>query len=195
MATKNILIVVDVQNDFIYGQFSTKQARNIINPIFQEIYNSTAFYDTVIFTKDSHKKEEFSNGKNLSYEGRHFNTHCLVDTADTDIVYPLNPTKGMVVLKDTFDGSLRIIEALKNKYPSEDIYNIYICGVCTDICVVATALGFADLHSINEIAVISDLCAGTSPKGHKAALAALSPFGIKTYTTKQLKKIRKGEQL
>ena len=196
---KNILVVIDVQNDFIYGKFSTKQAQNIVNPIFQEIEQNTVPYDKIIFTKDHHEKDEFitlsPNENKITYEGRWFDSHCTAD-ADADIVYPISKairySNTTVGLKNYFDGSWRIIDILHEDYPTErEPYNIYICGVCTDICVLATAIGLTKYKNIKSITVLTDLCAGTNPKAHKIAVTALKSFGIETITTKQLKRKNK----
>ena len=193
---KNILIIIDMQNDFIYGKFSNKNAQKIVNPIFQEIEQNTVPYDKIIFTKDKHEKDEFitvsPNKNKITYEGRWCHSHCI-DSADTDIVYPISRTiqynNTTIGLKNQFDGSWRIMDILNETYPTEkEPYNIYICGVYTDICVLATAIGLTKYKNIKNIAVLTDLCAGTSPKAHKTAIAALKSFNIETITTKQLKK-------
>jgi nicotinamidase-related amidase len=196
---KNILIVVDMQNDFIYGKFSNKNAQNIVNPIFQEIEQNTVPYDKIIFTKDHHERDEFitisPNENKITYEGYWFASHCI-DSADMDIVYPIskavkyhNTTFG---LKSQFDGSWRIMDILNECFPTEkEPYNIYICGVCTDICVLATAIGLTKYKNVRNITVLTDLCAGTSPKAHKTAVTALKSFGIETITIKQLKRKQK----
>lgn len=184
---KNILIVVDMQNDFVYGKFFTKQAQNIVKPIFQEINIETVPYDKIIFTKDTHEINEFVGNEELSsYEGRLFDMHC-VGKADIDLVYPLNKTiensNTTVGLKNSFDGSLRIENILQLCYPDTmTMFNFYICGVCTDICVLATAIGLTRLRETKSITVFTDLCAGTSPKAHKAAISAMKPFKINTTT-------------
>ena len=183
---KNILVVIDVQNDFVYGKFSNKQAQNIVNPIFHEIIHNTVPYDKIIFTKDTHEYCEFDgiNTPNLNtYEGRKFSQHCI-DPADQDIVYPLSKAIGLphvsVGLKNQFNGAWRVMDMLKEEFPTEkEGFNIYLCGVCTDICVLATAIGLTKEKKVWNIIVRSDLCAGTSPKAHKTALAAMKPFNIK----------------
>ena len=196
---KNILVVIDMQNDFVYGKFFNKNAQKIVNPIFQEINQNTVPYDKIIFTKDRHEKDEFitisSNENKITYEGRWFTPHC-VDYADMDIVYPISKAiqycNTTIGLKSQFDGSWRIIDILSENYPTEkEPYNIYICGTCTDICVLATAIGFTKYNNIKNITVLTDLCAGTSHKAHKTAIAALKSFGIETITTKQLKRKQK----
>ena len=195
---KNILIVVDMQNDFLYGNFSNKNAQKIAKPIFQEIIANTVPYDTIIFTKDTHEKEEFFTiNEKGGFEGRWFASHCI-NPASRDIVYPLNEVCSIsnsiiqVVSKNVFDGSQRIMDILNEIFPTEEEgYHFYICGVCTDICVLATAIGLTKEKLAKRITVLTDLCAGTSPKAHKTAVAALQSFQIETTTIKQIKKYKK----
>ena len=196
---KNILIVVDMQNDFIYGKFFNKNAQKIVKPIFQEITINTVPYDKIIFTKDTHNFDEFdtiNSYQKTTYEGRCFPQHCT-EIADSDIVYPLSKTIELptttTLLKSTFDGSDRIINLVKEFYPTEkdDGFHIYICGVCTDICVLATAIGLTKFNLIKNITVITNLCAGTSTKTHMSAVAAMKSFKIDTKTTKQIKQKHK----
>ena len=196
---KNILVVIDMQNDFIYGNFFNKKAQNIVNPIFQEIITNTVPYDKIIFTRDTHEDKEFdeinNNWNGTTFEGRHFAQHCI-DLADKDLVYPISKCVSLSfttnVLKNSFDGSKRIANALHEEYPTEkEGFHYYLCGVCADICVLATAIGLTKEKLTRKITVFTDLCAGTSPKAHKTAIAALKPFAIETITIKQLKKKQK----
>lgn len=196
---KNILVVIDMQNDFIYGKFSNKNAQNIVDSIFQEINDNTVPYDKIIFTKDSHEKDEFitvsPNKNKITYEGRWCHPHC-VEPADSDIVYPISKAikynNTTIGLKNQFDGAWRVIDILEEEFPTEkEPFNIYVCGVCTDICVLATAIGLTKYRNVQNITVLTDLCAGTSPKAHKTAIAALKSFDIETITIKQLKREQK----
>ena len=196
---KNILVVIDMQNDFVYGKFFNKNAQKIVNSIFQEIEQNTVPYDKIIFTKDSHEKDEFvtvsPNKNKITYEGRWCHPHCI-DSADSDIVYPISKAikynNTTIGLKNQFDGSWRVIDVLNECFPTErEPYNIYICGVCTDICVLATAIGLTKYKNVNSITVLTNLCAGTSSKAHKTAVTALNSFGIETITIKQLKRKQK----
>ena len=195
---KNILVVIDVQNDFIYGKFSTKQAQNIVKNIYEEIRNSTVLYDEIIFTKDTHDFCDFFPTEKATYEGYRVGQHCIRDTSGWDIVFPIKDCSGQVILKDVFDGSKRIIDFLVEEYnldwgslKGDTKFNFYICGVCTDICVLATAIGLTKYDCVHGITVLTDLCAGTSPKTHKTAVAAMAPFGIVTTTIKDIKKKHK----
>jgi nicotinamidase-related amidase len=185
---KNILVVVDMQNDFVYGKFKNKNAEKIISKINYLISTYPELYDNILFTKDLHSPEEFKNGTLQSYEGKTFSQHCLCNSGGADLVYPFKDflIEGIneEVYKNHFDGSKRIEDRLIEFY-RKDVdkvkFNYTLCGVCTDICVLATAIGLTNRISTNQIEVLSCACAGTSPKAHKTALAAMKPFGIKIY--------------
>jgi nicotinamidase-related amidase len=192
--TKNILVVIDVQNDFIYGKFSTKQARNIVKDIYEEIRNNTVHYDEIIFTKDTHNSHEFFPTARATYEGNRFEEHCIYESGGWEIVFPICDVAGEKIYKNTFDGSDRIIDYLKEEYhlnceaEEHTKFNFYLCGVCTDICVLATAIGLTKHDCVHSITVLTDICAGTSPKSHNTAVAAMAPFGIVTTTLQDIKK-------
>jgi hypothetical protein len=113
-------------------------------------------------------------------------------------VFPIKDCSGETILKNIFDGSKRIVDFLVEEYgldcgnlKIDTKFNFYICGVCTDICVLATAIGLTKYDCVHGITVLTDLCAGTSPKAHRAAVAAMAPFGIVTTTIKDIKKKHK----
>lgn len=192
---KNILVVVDMQNDFIYGTFFNKNAHKIVKPIFNEIQFNTTPYDKIIFTKDTHENKDFNHinhYEKTNFEGLNFKKHCVAD-GDKDIVYPLSkciPSENITIgLKNHFDGSDRIVNILDEEYPTEkEGYNYFICGVCTDICVLATAIGLTKHKLTKNVTVITSLCAGTSKKAHKNAIEICKSFKIQTLNLLQFHK-------
>ena len=46
-----ILIVVDMQNDFVYGSLGTKEARGIVKRLADKV---NGFDGKIIFTRDTH---------------------------------------------------------------------------------------------------------------------------------------------
>lgn len=186
---KNILIVVDMQNDFVFGQFATKQAQKIVPKIAQEIADKSYLFDRIIFTRDVHTSSEFVDSSaypnQITYEGKWFSRHCRDSFAESEIVYPLKDfaefSNSTVITKNCFDGSARIIDYLEEKYKIDlpNIkFNFYIAGVCTDICVLATAIGLSNYAKANIIDILANKCAGTSPKAHRTALAAAKSYKI-----------------
>ena len=123
-----ILIVVDMQNDFVSGSLRTAEARGIVTNVRAKL---DSFDGDVIFTRDTHNEEylKTNEGKHLPVE------HCIKGSWGWEIIDELKPYVKKVIDKPTF-GSTELVEYLKTKnYDSFEL-----CGLCTDICVVSNAL-------------------------------------------------------
>lgn len=181
METKKVLIVIDMQNDFIDGSLGTKEAQAIVPKVCEKIKN---WDGEVIFTRDTHQKDylKTQEGINLPVE------HCIVrtngwlinkdvmnsylDTFDEKHNQDLN-----IINKDTF-GSKNL------PYLIDRICNVYGCditliGLCTDICVISNALLLKAHFPESEITVDASCCAGVTPESHKNALNAMKMCQIK----------------
>lgn len=155
-----VLIVVDLQNDFVTGPLGTKEAINIVPKVEDYVNKCAGDFYHIIFTKDSHN--EFYP---FSIEGQCVPEHCIYHTKGYEIVDDMNEGRFFDVLhKGTF-GYLKWDEAFFN---APDI--IEIVGVCTDICVISNALILRSTFPRARIIVHSDMCAGTTPEKHRAAL-------------------------
>ena len=165
---KRLLIVVDMQNDFIDGVLGTPEAQAIIPNVVNKIkdWNGNIFY-----TFDNHKENYLSTqeGKNLPIE------HCIIGengwAIQSNVMSALmSVSKGIIsgFGKESF-GCPDLI-----KYIKQDKYDyIELVGVCTDICVISNALLLKSHFPEIEIAVDASCCAGTSPENHKAATAVM----------------------
>ena len=123
-----ILIVVDMQNDFVSGSLGTAEARDIVTKLRAKL---DSFDGDVIFTRDTHNEDylKTNEGKHLPVE------HCIKGSWGWEIIDELKPYVKKVIDKPTF-GSTELVEYLKTKnYDSFEL-----CGLCTDICVVSNAL-------------------------------------------------------
>lgn len=162
---QKILIVVDMQNDFINGALGTKEAVEIL-PNVENIVKD--FQGKIIFTKDTHENNYLSTqeGKNLPVE------HCIRDTQGWEIASSLLPYVTTVIEKPTF-GSLDLVEYLKKENEKEKIIKITLVGLCTDICVISNAMLIKSAFLDAEIEIISSACAGVTPKSHENALNAM----------------------
>ena len=69
---QNILIVVDMQNDFINGTLGTKEAEAILSKVEQKI---SGFSGRIIYTRDTHEENylDTKEGKKLPVK------HCIRD--------------------------------------------------------------------------------------------------------------------
>ncbi len=162
---QDILIVVDMQNDFIDGALGTTEAVSIVPTVKDVILSHNG---RVIFTKDTHSPDYLSTqeGKNLPVE------HCIKGAKGWEICPVLAEYASEVIEKPTF-GSVALAERLKKDNETNPIEKITLVGLCTDICVISNALLLKATFPEIEISVISKACAGVTPKSHENALNAM----------------------
>lgn len=168
---QKILIVVDMQNDFITGALGTKEAQAIVPRVAEKI---KSFDGRVIFTRDTHFENYLSTreGRNLPV------THCVQGTPGWEICPQLAPLcKEAPIDKPTF-GSTSLGEMLAAADRSEPIESITLIGLCTDICVISNALLIKAFLPEVDVRVDASCCAGVTPESHKTALAAMLPCQI-----------------
>ncbi len=163
-----ILIVVDMQNDFVSGALGSARAAAILPGVLEKVKN---FKGRVIFTRDTHKEDylDTQEGKRLPV------VHCVENTEGWQIVNTLLPYVRETVDKPTF-GSLALAEMLKKE--ENEIEEIELCGLCTDICVISNAMLLKAALPEARIAVDASLCAGVTPESHEAALGAMRAVQI-----------------
>jgi len=166
---KKILIVVDMQKDFVDGALGTKEAVAIVDAVVEKVKN---FDGEVIFTRDTHFENymETQEGKNLPV------VHCVKNTDGWQIIPKLDVLcKEMGCKcydKPTF-GSTELAEDLKKAYAAGEIESVELIGLCTDICVVSNALMIKAFMPELPVALDSACCAGVTPAKHEAALETM----------------------
>lgn len=163
--SKKVLVVVDMQNDFIDGTLGTKEAENIVKNVKDKIWN---FDGEVVFTRDTH----FDNYSDTQ-EGRKLPVaHCIKGTEGWNIRQELDElrTDDMKVFDKVTFGSKELAEYLSDK---KEIEEITFVGLCTDICVISNALLVKAFMPEVEIVVDKKCCAGVTPKSHENALEAM----------------------
>lgn len=160
-----ILVVVDMQNDFIDGALGTKEAPEIVDGVRAEIERFRANGDTVVFTRDTHTQDYLSTqeGKNLPV------VHCVKGAVGWEISCALDVQESPVFDKPTF-GSTELAEYLCGLH---DVSEIELVGLCTDICVISNALMIKAFLPEVKITVDSALCAGVTPESHRNALESM----------------------
>lgn len=159
-----ILIVVDMQRDFIDGSLGTNEAVLIVPHVIDKIKEYEKEGGTVIYTKDTHF-EDYLNTR----EGRHLPVpHCIKGTPGHDIPSEILRGHELVFEKLTF-GSVELVD-----YLSEiEFDEIELVGLCTDICVVSNALMIKAHFPERDVVVDSSCCAGVTPDTHEAALTTM----------------------
>ena len=171
-----ILIVVDMQNDFIDGSLGTAEALSIVDNVVSKIKN---FNGDIIVTYDTHQNNylETQEGKNLPVP------HCIKGTEgwelNAKVLKALEGKKYHAVEKPTF-GSVDLIEYLKANYDCNNI-EIELVGLCTDICVISNALLLKANFTETKISVDSSCCAGVTVDSHNAALTSMKMCQINVY--------------
>ena len=169
---KKILIVVDMQNDFIDGALGTKEAVAIVPKVEEKIRN---FDGEVFFTRDTHETYylETQEGKNLPVK------HCIRDTEGWQIRKELDALrKTEPIDKETF-GSTDLVGELVTLNEDQGIGSITLVGLCTDICVISNALLIKAYLPEVPISVDAACCAGVTPERHENALKAIEMCQIK----------------
>ena len=164
---RKILVVIDMQKDFIDGALGTKEAQEIVGNVVRKIgtYESKDIYAT----RDTHQENylETSEGKKLPVE------HCIEGSEGWEINADVAAALGSAVIinKPTF-GSIVLADLLQEENNKEEL-EIELVGLCTDICVVSNALLLkAAMPEIN-ISVDASCCAGVTPESHEAALKTM----------------------
>lgn len=162
---KEILIVVDMQNDFIDGALGTDEAKNIVDKVAEIV---KGFSGEVIFTRDTHLDNymETQEGKNLPVP------HCIKGTSGWQLHEKMEilRTPEMKVFDKPAFGSVELGEYLRGKV---DVSKVVLVGLCTDICVISNAMIVkANLPEV-PVEVVADCCAGVTPESHDNALAAM----------------------
>lgn len=161
---KRLLIVVDMQNDFITGTLGNPAAAEILPRVKQKIDEARRNGIDVAFTRDTHGEDYLSTpeGKKLPVP------HCVRGTRGHAIADGLYFEGAKVIDKFSF-GSFALADYVKgNGYR-----RVELVGVCTDICVVTNALLLKTACPNAEIAVYGGLTAGTSEEAHSAAISVM----------------------
>ena len=182
---KKILVVIDMQNDFISGIIGNTEAQAIVPKVVDKIKAKN--YDLLIATQDTHFDDDYEEYR----EGRYLPVkHCVPNTWGYEIVndifeilWGVNPLR---IIMDKFnfalegnlwEGIVNVLNDFLNMYvplgyQGEDLEFEFV-GVCTDICVVSNAFAIRQAFPEAEIIIDASCCAGTTPEAHKAALMTM----------------------
>lgn len=165
---KKILVVVDMQNDFVDGALGTKEAVGIVDNVVSKIEN----FDGKIFaTLDTHL-----NGYLDTLEGKKLPVyHCIRMTngwlLNKKIMAALSNKDYRLIEKRTF-GSTRLVNEIRKIKKNNEI-EVEFVGLCTDICVVSNVLLLKAYFPEVVMTVDASCCAGVTPESHKSALETM----------------------
>ena len=188
MDVNKLLVVVDMQNDFIDGSLGTKEAQEIVPKVIEKIKN---FDGIIVTTMDTHDENYLSTqeGKNLPVkhcicgeDGWHLNEEVRKALLSSEMFCRNDKQENAIWLlenycKETF-GSLELMDDCFDEFGEdgrshpEDV-EITLIGLCTDICVISNAMLIKSVLPEARIIVDASCCAGVTPESHKNALEAM----------------------
>lgn len=163
---QDILIVVDMQNDFIDGALGTAEAVAIVPKVVEKV---RGFKGTVIFTRDTHGESylQTQEGRNLPVP------HCIKGSHGWEVCPALEPLRtGLTIDKPTF-GSAELGRLLLELDAKEPVGSITLVGLCTDICVISNAMIAKAFLPEVPVTVDAACCAGVTPESHRTSLSAM----------------------
>lgn len=183
-----VIVVVDMQNDFIDGALSTPEAQAIVPVMVERLKELNSGDNLIMFTKDTHYANymDTQEGKNLPIP------HCIegtpgwsinkqissfVDYGSNFCFYSAKDILKSRILKNTF-GSIRLAEIIRDILPDNPIDEVILMGVCTDICVVSNAMLIKAYCPEVLVTVDASCCAGVTPERHLAALQTMKSCQI-----------------
>ena len=173
---KKILVVVDIQKDFVDGALGTAEACAIVDNAVKKIQD---FDGKIFVTFDTHFENymDTAEGKKLPVP------HCIKGTDGwklNDKISAALHNKGCTAVEKLTFGSIEL-PALIKEYVGDDDFSVELIGLCTDICVVSNALILKANFPEKEISVDSSCCAGVTPESHNAALTTMKMCQINVF--------------
>lgn len=171
---KKVLIVVDVQNDFVSGVLGTPEAHRMLPVLLKKVRD---FEGTVILTQDTHTAEYLHTQEGIQLPV----PRCIKDTPGWNFPAGLEALRRQneyaVYQKPTF-GSVHLAKELGELYAQGVLTSVELVGLCTDICVVSNALLIKANMPELPIYVDAACCAGVTPEKHRAALEVMKSCQI-----------------
>lgn len=162
---RKVIVVIDMQNDFIDGALGTKEAQVMLPHLVAKLEREKDAL--LIFTQDTHSKNymETQEGRNLPVP------HCIKPEKGWEIAPSLQPfvKKAAAVIEKPAFGSLVLPKAVAKLQPDE----VELVGLCTDICVISNAMILKAAFPELPVAVDASCCAGVTPASHDNALQAM----------------------
>lgn len=166
-----MLVVVDMQNDFIDGALGTAEAQAIVPFVVEKIKAYEAAGDRIVFTMDTHGDDyrDTQEGRKLPA------VHCLKGSKGWEICDEVKAAVDLETYKKyekgAFGSDKFAMDLAHGAY--KDVTEMEFAGLCTDICVISNAILAKTFLPETKIAVDSSCCAGVTPQSHQQALGAM----------------------
>lgn len=167
-----LLVIIDMQNDFVSGSLGTAEARAVVPQVRKVILD----WDGMLaYTLDTHGSDYLntSEGKSLPVE------HCIAGTEGHQLVDELEELlkSAKAFEKPTF-GSVPLASWIASL---KDLKQVVLVGLCTDICVVSNALLIKAMRPELSVRILSSSCAGSTKERHLAALETMKSCQIEVF--------------
>lgn len=154
--TRNVLVAIDVQNDFISGSLAVPKGKQVVAPLNEMAQEVRESGGNVVFTRDWHPAAtpHFDNWPVHCVQNTHgarFDPRLQVQRRDTIISKGMGQTDGYsgmdkVGTKSTGKSLERIVMPASRR----ERVRVFIGGLATDYCVKATALDIASRFENDE---------------------------------------------
>lgn len=171
-----VLVVIDMQNDFIDGSLGTKEAQGIVPNVKNKVKNAVKNGDLIVYTRDTHYDDDYLDSK----EGKKLPVkHCIFKTdgwrIPDELLPPFTYENAVIYDKPTF-GYSKLPSKIRTLigYANSKVTEIEVVGLCTDICVVSNVMLLkSEFYNDIDISVDASCCAGVTPETHEAALKTM----------------------
>lgn len=171
----NVLVVVDMQKDFVEGPLSTEKAAANVQAVKERVLRGKKTGETVLFLRDTHQENylETQEGRRLPVP------HTLEGTEGWELVEELAPlAEGEIVINKPTFGSVLMGEKLRELDQKEPIETITFVGIYTDMCVLSNVLLAKAFLTEARIVVDASCCVGLSEEAHRNAIGAMKTCQI-----------------
>lgn len=164
-----LLIVIDMQNDFLTGEKGTKEAQTILPAVNAKIEQA----QHVIYTLDTHNESFLSTQQGKNDE------HCKKGSWGHSLADGLTVKENAEIIEKHTYGSLKLGETVRELADLGEIDAVELIGVCTDACVITNAILIKTFCPKLTVSVDASCCAGETPQGHRAALEIMNVCQVK----------------
>lgn len=167
---RKVLVVVDMQKDFVDGALGSNEAVAIVDNVVNKI---NEFDGEIIVTYDTHQDNymETREGKYLPVP------HCVENTdgwqLNDKIQKALDARENYAIIHKPTFGSTELVDEIRECWDGEKDTEVTLIGLCTDICVVSNAMLLKSFYPEMDITVDASCCAGVTPESHNAALTTM----------------------
>ena len=196
---KNLLVVVDVQNDFLPGGNLAVPGGDEIIPGINRVIKKMDF---VVATQDWHPHNHLSFAANhgdaevmtikdvYGIDQIMWPTHCVQNTEGAEFAHGLEAERFNAIIRKGMDSRYDSYSGLKDSNGKHTglhglltFFNpdqVYFCGLSTDFCVKATVMDTVE-YIPGEYFLIEDLCRGVnvSPEDSHKAIHEMHEAGVK----------------